>query len=101
MFGQSFVEPGVWVRGWVAPADGAVVALGSGEADGSAARTTAVPPTTSKPIASATVAIVRRTPPKAAGWPGAVGTGSAGIGWAGSQAGRVGSGAPGAEAPAL
>jgi len=69
MFGQSLVEP-VWVRGVVVPPDGAVVppdgavvAAGAGEADGSAARTTAVPPTTRRPTARAAVAIVRRIPP--------------------------------------
>jgi hypothetical protein len=81
MFGQSFVEP-VWVRGVVVPPDGAVVppdgavvAAGAGEADGSAARTTAVPPTTRSPTARPTVAIVRRMPPNAAGWAGAAGGG--------------------------
>jgi hypothetical protein len=76
MLGQSLVEP-VWVRGVVVPPDGAVVppdgavvppdgavvAAGAGEADGSAARTTAVPPRTRSPTARAAVAIVRRMPP--------------------------------------
>jgi hypothetical protein len=97
MFGQFALEP-VWVRGVVVPPDGAVVAFGAGEADGSAARTTAVPPTTRRPTASATVAIVRRMPPNTgveAGGSGTAGSADgeydagsqAGGGWAGCDAG--------------
>jgi hypothetical protein len=85
MFGQ-FPE---WVFGAVlppVPVDGCVVAFGAGDADGSAAKTTAVPPTTSRPAARATVAIVRRMPPNPEA-EAADGAGSAGGDWAGSQAG--------------
>ena len=90
MFGQSVVEPGVWVLGVVVPPDGAVEPLGAGVADGSAARTTAVPPTTSRPTARAAVAIVRRMPPNDDARDGVVsatGADDIGGGWAGSQAG--------------
>jgi hypothetical protein len=91
MFGQ-FPE---WVLGVVlpgavlppAPVDGCVVAFGAGDADGSAARTTAVPPTASKPTTRATVAIERRMPPNAEAEAVDVeAAGSSGGGWAGSHA---------------
>jgi hypothetical protein len=87
MFGQ-FPE---WVFGAVlppVPVDGCVVAFGAGDPDGSAANTTAVPPATRRPMASATVAIVRRATPK--GVPEAAcvdGVGSAGGVCGGSHAG--------------
>ena len=68
MFGQL----PVWVRGVVVPPlpfDGWVVAFGAGEADGSAAITTALPPTINRPTARTTVATVRRTPPRRADEP--------------------------------
>jgi hypothetical protein len=46
---------------WV---EGVVAALGAGVADGSAAKTTATPPTVSRPTASSAVATVRRAPPR-------------------------------------
>jgi hypothetical protein len=87
MFGQF----PVWVFGVVVPpvpVDGWVVAFGAGDADGSAARTTAVPPTTSRPTTRAAAAIPRRMPPNAEAETGlASGAGSAGGGWAGCHAG--------------
>jgi len=87
MFGQLWVLPvGALPFGWVVPpppVDGWVVAFGAGDPDGSAARTTAVPPTTSRPTASAAVAIPRRMPPNDDAGPGvdpASGTGGTGGG---------------------
>jgi hypothetical protein len=84
MFGQFAEEP-VCVLGWVVPP----LAFGAGDAEGSAARTTAVPPTTRRPTVSAAVAIVRRRPPNVgldAGLTGGIFAGSAGRG-PGDQAG--------------
>jgi hypothetical protein len=68
MFGQ-FAEPcpvGAWPFGRVVPPplDGWVVAFGVGVADGSAAKTTATPPTVRRPTARRAVATVRRVPPR-------------------------------------
>lgn len=66
MFGQS--APlwvfGDWPLGRVVPppVEGWVVAFGVGVADGSAAKTTAAPPTVRSPTARTTLATVRRVP---------------------------------------
>jgi hypothetical protein len=87
MFGQ-FPE---WLFGAVlppVPVDGCVVAFGAGDPDGSAANTTAVPPATRRPMASAAVAIVRRATPKVEPEPGGVdAAGSPGSVCGGSHAG--------------
>jgi hypothetical protein len=44
------------------PVEGWVVALGAGVADGSAAKTTAAPPTVRSPMARTRLATVRRVP---------------------------------------
>src|SRR5262245_55077393 len=96
MFGQS---PLAWPPGWPPGAEpfgavGAVppepfeplpfegwVAFGAADPVGSAAFTTAAPPTTSRPMASSAVAAMRRAPPRP--WPEGSATGCAagGAGW--------------------
>jgi hypothetical protein len=104
MFGQ-FAELwplGAWPLGRVVPppVDGWVVALGAALADGSAAKTTAAPPTVRRPTASRAEATVRRAPlrsgrPPSSTWgapPLGAGVNDAGdangddgcIGWAGT-----------------
>jgi hypothetical protein len=78
--------------GAVPPPDGWVVAFGAGEPAGSAAFTTATPPTTRRPTARSAVAATRRMPPRLwmGSWPRPPAV-PAKAGGAGAKAGAAGS----------
>jgi hypothetical protein len=84
MFGQfaPLWPPGAWAFGRVVPppVDGWVVALGAGEADESAAKTTAAPPTVRSPTARSAVATVLRAPPRSERPPASTGAAKPGPG---------------------